>query len=305
MTREERDEIIWLYAAGALSDAEMQTVRALLEEGDAEDLASLSAARETLARLPEALDGVEPSEEVLTRLMNRVGPDQNSAVAVAPRASSRRWILPALLTAAAACVAIISVMAARNAATENERMRKQLDESLAALEQMRRQSATEMAELRQQADDARKQSEATRVALSKQLEDLKATSAKQIDDLVAQNKLLYAANVQFTSLQGQNLPKGGGRVIWDMENRKSHLFVFDLAPLPQNKVYELWLIEPNKPAVPAGTFNVDAQGKAQIVSDIPANLQNVQIAAITIEDAPGVQVSQQQPILVGTRTPAQ
>jgi hypothetical protein len=212
-------------------------------------------------------------------------------------------MIPTLLSAAAACVAVVAVLQAINARTDADRMQKQLDESLAALEQMRQQSATELAELRQQADQARREADSTRVALTKQLEALKAASAQQVDELIAQNRLLYAANVQFTALQAKDLPRGGGRVIWDMENRKSHVFVFDLAPLPQDKVYELWLIEPNKPAAPAGTFNVDADGKAQIVSDIPANLENVQIAAITIEDAPGVQVSSQQPILIGTRTP--
>jgi hypothetical protein len=178
-------------------------------------------------------------------------------------------------------------MDAKNLRSENKRMQEQLDQSLAALESMRSQTSRELADLRKQMDEQR------------------IASTKQLDTLIAQNKLLYTANLQFTALQGEVLPRGSGRVIWDMANRKSHLFVFDLAPPPQGKVYELWFIEPDKAPVPAGTFTVDAEGKGQIVSPIPEGMENIQTAAITIEPAGGSATPTMPVVLAGNRVAAQ
>lgn len=282
MTREARDELIWLYAAGALSEAEMATVRTLLEEGDAEDLSSLSAARETLSRLPEALDGVEPADAVFSRIMKRIDPAASAASPAAQR-RSRSWILPTLLAAAAACVAVYTGLDARRIASEQKTTQEQLGQSLAELERTRSQSAAELADLRRQMEEAR------------------VASANQLEKVLTQNRVLSAANLQLTAFQGQNLPKGGGCVIWDMSNRTSHVFVFDLVPPGEGKVFELWFIEPDKAPVPAGTFTVDAQGKGQIVSPIPENLTNVQIAAITVEPIGGSPAPTSTPILVGSK----
>lgn len=273
MTRDERDELIWLYAAGSLGDTEVRAVRALLEAGEADDLAALSMARETLARLPEALDGIEPPDTVLARLMKRIGPPDRSGPESPVVGPSRRWVLPTLLSAAAACVAVFSVMSAMNARSDADRTRAQLDEALAALEAMRSQSAAEQKELR----DAM---ETQRLAIQTQ----RTESARQVEALMAQTRLLYTADLRFTSLAGQDLP-GGGRVVWDLANRQAHVFVFDLAPPAAGRVYQLWFIGPDNASHPAGTFNIDPQGKGHIVAPIPEGpLQSV---AISEEPAAG------------------
>ncbi len=269
MEREERDEQIWLYAAGALGEAEMQSVRALLEAGDAEDLASLASARETLARLPESLPPSEPSEAVLNRLMRRAStPPRSNAKSVSPP-SPRRIIWPTLVAAAAALVAVVSVLSALRLNSEAKQAQVQLDQALATLESSRTQTAREIQQLKNEM-------EAQRVA-----------SAKQMDAILAQTRLLFQPNLQFTALQGQDLPKGGGRVVWDKDNRKSHVFVFDLAPPADGKVYELWFIGPDGKPIPAGTFTVDASGKGQLDSPVPDGMNEIKVAAITEEPAGG------------------
>lgn len=280
MNREERDELIWLYAAGALGDAELQSVRALLEEGGAEDLASLSAARETLARLPEALDPASPPDAVLDRVLKRIG-SSDAPVDKPGAAAPRRSIVPAVITALAACIAVVATWAAFNFRGEAQRARKQLDESLAALGTMRNQSAADLAQLRSE------------------MEARKVATAKQLDELIAQNRLLYTENLRFTALERQNLPRGGGRVVWDVANRKAVVFVFDLAPPADGSVYQLWFIEQDKPPVPSDTFTVDASGKGQLVAAVPAGLENIQVAAITVEPAGGSKAPSSDPILVG------
>ncbi len=340
MTREAKDELIWLYAAGALGEAELQTVRALLEEGDAEDLSSLAAARETLARLPEALDGNEPSDAVLKRLMRRVDAKDESSSPISASRSSRWWMLPTLITAAAACVAVVSLLQAMNLRDENKRLEDQIAQSLSTLESGRSQAATQVAQLQaelaaqqvasaKKADELTTQMSAQEVASAKKLEELTAqmaaqqvasstkldeltaqmsaqqiASAKKLDELIAQNSLLYQANLQFTALEKQNLPRGGGRVVWDVANRKANVFVFDLAPPAQGKVYELWFIEggAGKAPVPAGTFTVDAKGNGLYVATIPEGMDNIQVAAITEEPAGGSATPTMPIKLMGTRT---
>lgn len=282
MTREARDELIWLYAAGALSGAEMAAARTLLEEGDAEDLSSLAAARETLARLPEALDGVEPSDAVLARLMKKIDPPDTAATTPA-RNRSRSWFIPTLLAAAAACVAVYLGLDVRRLQTEQQRTQEQLDQSLATLEKMRSQSASEIADLR------------------REIQQQRVASDAQIKSLQEQNQILADSNLQLTALKGQNLPRGGGCVIWDTANHTSHVFVFDLAPPEQGKIYELWFIEADKAPVPAGTFTVDAEGRGNIVSPLPAELKNVTVAAITLEPMGGSPAPTSAPLLVGSR----
>ena len=41
-------------------------------------------------------------------------------------------------------------------------------------------------------------------------------------------------------------PKASGRVFWDKDNGRWHVFVFDMKPLPPGKEYELWFITPEQ-----------------------------------------------------------
>jgi anti-sigma-K factor RskA len=80
-----------------------------------------------------------------------------------------------------------------------------------------------------------------------------------------------------------------GRILWDVDHHRWHVYVFDLKPPPQGKTYELWFITPDQKKVPAGTFATDASGKGAMVVQLPADIGPIALAAITDEPAGGVQ----------------
>ncbi len=60
-----------------------------------------------------------------------------------------------------------------------------------------------------------------------------------------------------------------------------------MKPPPPGREFELWFITPEQKKVPAGTFGVDVDGKAELVVQMPADLGPVALAAITDEPLGG------------------
>ena len=110
----------------------------------------------------------------------------------------------------------------------------------------------------------------------------------------------FPTNVQYVALKGGDpQPKASGRIFWDRDANKWHLQVFDLAPPPPGRTYELWFITPNQTKIPGPTFNVDQNGRANLVAAVPSNVGTISIAAITDEPAGGVAVPTGSVQLVG------
>ena len=97
-------------------------------------------------------------------------------------------------------------------------------------------------------------------------------------------------DLQYVSLSGAEQPKARGRIFWDRDRNDWHVQVFDLKPPGPGRTYELWFITPDQKKVPAGTFDVDAQGRGALVAAVPPNIGPIALAAITDEPAGGVQV---------------
>jgi anti-sigma-K factor RskA len=94
--------------------------------------------------------------------------------------------------------------------------------------------------------------------------------------------------LQMVSMTSEIQPKASGAVAWDMDHHEWHVAVFNLAPLPPGKEYELWIIPPGKAPMPSKTFTVDASGSATLIVSVPADLGTIATAAITDEPAGGV-----------------
>ncbi len=122
-----------------------------------------------------------------------------------------------------------------------------------------------------------------------------AEQAKQINTLEASTdrvmtteRLLTSNRLQMVPLSGTpTQPTANARVMWDVDAQRWHLYVASLASLPAGRTYELWFITADQRKVPAGTFNVDAQGRASMQVDIPSDLGTIALAAITDEPAGG------------------
>lgn len=101
---------------------------------------------------------------------------------------------------------------------------------------------------------------------------------------------IEADQLQFVKLAGDatQQPTGHGRVFWDKDHNQWHVYVFDMKPPPPGRQYELWFIMPDQKKVKAGMFNVDEKGRGSLLVDVPADMNNVAVAAVTDEPMGGV-----------------
>lgn len=110
---------------------------------------------------------------------------------------------------------------------------------------------------------------------------------RKADQVAARLEVLNARDLQFVSLAGTPATPGArGRVLWDVEQRKWHVRVFDLKPPGPGRTYELWFITADGQKIPGGTFDVGPGGEGAIVASVPADLA-IKVAAITDEPAGG------------------
>jgi len=92
--------------------------------------------------------------------------------------------------------------------------------------------------------------------------------------------------VTLVAAKAPPLPQGKAFYLRD---KSGLVFVANnLAPLPPDKIYELWLIPPNGPPIAAGLFKPDAKGNATVVNPpgLPAGVE-AKTFAVTLEPASG------------------
>ena len=83
-------------------------------------------------------------------------------------------------------------------------------------------------------------------------------------------------------------PQPQGKAFY-LRNKSSLVFLAsNLAPLPPDKIYELWLFPPTGAPIPAGLFKPDAKGNATVVNPpgLPAGVE-ARAFAVTLESATG------------------
>ena len=135
-------------------------------------------------------------------------------------------------------------------------------------------------------DDLRKRSEILPLIRQAQRGALDSAQLAQIMDLLTSPQAKKVALHQGS----QAAPPPEGRVVYAARTGKLLLTASNLHPLPEGKVYELWILQPDgKKPLPAGTFVPDSSGYAtMILADAPEGLA-VQGFGVTIENAGGSQ----------------
>jgi len=110
---------------------------------------------------------------------------------------------------------------------------------------------------------------------------------------------IRSSELQLVSMKSEIQPKARGRVLWDHDNGRWHVSVFDMAPPPPGRTYELWFITPGGNKVPGGTFNVDSAGRGTLIASVPPNIGPIAVAAVTDEPIGGVSAPTGKIQLVG------
>jgi hypothetical protein len=101
-------------------------------------------------------------------------------------------------------------------------------------------------------------------------------------------EVVNSKDLRLVSLNSTTGPASRGRIFWDRDKNDWRLYVFDLAPPPPGRTYELWFITPSG-AVAAGTFDVGKSGRGSLEVPLPPNLGPIAAAAISDEPMNGSQ----------------
>ena len=116
-------------------------------------------------------------------------------------------------------------------------------------------------------------------------------------DLV--NTLTSPESKQITLAPVKTLPQPQGKAYYVPSSGHLIFLANNLAPLPPDKVYELWLIPATGAPLPAGLFHPDSRGAATVVNPpLPSGVE-AKAFAITIEPAGGSPAPTSQPIMLG------
>jgi anti-sigma-K factor RskA len=99
----------------------------------------------------------------------------------------------------------------------------------------------------------------------------------------------------------ESSPKAVAVSLWDAERQDGVLIVQNLTPLPTDKDYQLWVIDPQQAApIDAGVFTVDEKGNVRFRFKPKVSVKSADKFAVTLEKKGGVPAPQGQMVLAGT-----
>ncbi len=107
------------------------------------------------------------------------------------------------------------------------------------------------------------------------------------------------AAVRMTLVAAKKPPQPQVKTIYEPQKGHVLLLANNLSPLPQNKVYELWLIPMSGAPMPAGTFEPDPKGNTLMMHAMDNPGTQAQAFAVTIEPRGG-STSPTMPIVMMT-----
>ena len=244
------EDLLALYALGALSDAERAQVDAYVAD-QPEAQAQLAELIRTASALPFAATPVEPPASLRDALMDRVHADaraRSSSTAVRPTpspvsrfvASPRGGLALQALAGVSVLIAIVMGIWALALSAEVGRLR---DETAALRRDLARQA-----------------------------------------EVIAQ---VSSPGVRVMAIAGTDRqPAARGQLFADPNARSALLVVAGLSPLAEGQVYQFWLIRGETP-VSAGTFEVDERGQALLPVTSDKAVGSFDAMGVSIEPAGG------------------
>src|SRR6185369_6428254 len=108
--------------------------------------------------------------------------------------------------------------------------------------------------------------------------------AKELEQI---NTVLHSPQHSVIAMAGlEPAPNASGNIYWDHQ-KNQWVVTADLPPAPAGKVYQLWMVTADEKKVSAGLIEPDPRGHGFVAIDVPANVGQMQAAAITLEPQGG------------------
>lgn len=260
MIDERREEQACLHVLGALTPEETRAFEAALAQ-DAELRRLVAALRLSRDALAGSLPQATPPPALRQRILESVPPPEPAA---APSARSKRrfeigWRI-GLSWALAAGLAVVCAISLAHQKSLRQKVGEQ---------------AEQLAGLNRLAD-----------ALRGEAQDLKQTVATLEETNQFQNVRIAMLNSMLA-----DSPKAAAVSLWDQKLQRGVFVVQNLKPLPADKDYQLWVIDPKYPTpVSAGVFQVDAQGNVRLPFTADKPIESAAKFAVTEEPKGGSSV---------------
>jgi anti-sigma-K factor RskA len=121
-----------------------------------------------------------------------------------------------------------------------------------------------------------------------ELGDRNQDQSVQLDGLNQELRLLTSPDAVHVSLNPQKAPKQpSGTAIFSPSQRRMMFMASNLAPVPEGKAYELWIIPRKGAPVAAGVFKPDEHGNAVMMDHKMPEGVEAKAFAITVEKEEG------------------
>lgn len=323
MSHEQFEEVLPLYAVGALERLERQALEAHLLTGCAPCHAALKQYHAVAGMLPYGLPPTVAPPTLKARVLAALVPGSSPDVPKATqkphavsgmRATRHAW--PSLAWTASPAFALILVlllagtgmyalsMRSRIATEIEQRQRVQtaLQEETARLALLQRQVAEQeqmLAGLRKEFGSRIGDLTETKEALIQrevEVDQLRAQLTQQEQEtaifrraLAQRDEIsvfLRSPSVKVISLAGSEMAKSAGALLlYDPDTKKALFYAFNMPPLLERKTYQLWAIM-DKP-VSAGIFNTDAGHKSRLVIRSMPDFSRITKFAVSVEPEGG------------------
>jgi anti-sigma-K factor RskA len=103
------------------------------------------------------------------------------------------------------------------------------------------------------------------------------------------------------SMRGsENAPQAVAQLLFQPGQTRAGLVVSGLPPLPDDRAYQLWFVDPNETRHAGDVFNVDESGQAMVAIDAPADYSPGWRCGVTEEPASGSEWPTGQNVLLGS-----
>jgi anti-sigma-K factor RskA len=275
------EELLPAYALDALDGDDLLELEEHLAGDCDECRRQLALWQGDLEELAAAVTPVEPSEITRARILRLAGGSPAPARAVR-RASG--WLAAAALVLLGLAVWGFAGQRqlrdeVRSLVAEHDRLLRQVEMLSTQMSRMKTDTV-EAKSLLDERDRLRHEVEVLNREMGR-----RQTEALQVkQDL----QVLAAPGVKSVALAGLGpAPGAQGRTYVNPSTHSALFYAFDLPALSDEKTYELWFIAGGKP-VSAGTFAVDAYGRASLRVDRVSDVQRIEAWAVTVEPRGGV-----------------